>query len=284
MSETSAAFPAFQHILLATDGSEYSDGAIRLAIEIARRSGAKLTAMTMVLFSEDLEVLGTHNLRAGLEDQANATLHALADQASRQGVSCELTIRFGDDPQREIVGAAEDARADLIVMGRRGKRGLARSMVGDATAKVIGAAHCNVLVAPRAARMWQQRIVLATDGSTFAEAATAVVARIAAQGNVPVAIVSAVLDSFSDSRLREADAAVAHAKDALAQAGVAAQTMIVRARADDAIIHTAEETEAELIVTGTHGRTGLGRFVLGSVTERVISGAPCAVLAVKPAR
>jgi nucleotide-binding universal stress UspA family protein len=284
MSVASAAEPAFRHILLATDGSEFSEGANRLAIELARRSGAKLTAMTMVLFSEDLEVVGTHNLRASLEEQANGTLNALASQASQHGVSCELTLRFGDDPHRAIVGAAEDVGADLIVMGRRGKRGLARSMVGDATAKVIGAAHCAVLVAPRSARMWQKCIVLATDGSAFAETATAVVARVAAQGNVPVAVVSAVLDSFSDSRLREADAAVAHAKDVLAQAGVTAQTMIVRARPDDAIIGTAQQTEAELIVTGTHGRTGLGRFILGSVTERVISGAQCAVLAVKPAR
>jgi len=284
VTATTATHSGIRHILLATDGSEFSEGANRLAIAISRQFGAKLTAMTMVLFSEELEVVGTRNLRAGLEEKANAILAALADQASQDGVDCELLIRFGEDPHREIVGAAQDVGADLIIMGRRGKRGLARMMVGDATAKVIGAAHCNVLVAPRAARMWQQGIVLGTDGSTFAEAATSAVARIAAEGNVPVTVVTAVLDSFSASRSQEADAALAHARDVLEKAGVAAKTMVVRARPDDAIIRTAEETEAELIVTGTHGRTGLGRFVLGSVTERVISGAPCAVLAVKPPR
>jgi nucleotide-binding universal stress UspA family protein len=281
---TTAVQSGIRHILLATDGSEFSEGANRLAIAISRRFGAKLTAMTMVLFSEELEVVGTRNLRAGLEEEANATLAALADLASRDGVNCELLIRFGEDPHREIVGAAQDVGADLIVIGRRGKRGLARVMLGDATAKVIGGAHCHVLVAPRSAQMWQRRIVLATDGSAFADAATAAVAGIAANGSVPVTIVSAIRDSFSDARAREADAAVARAKDALAKVGVAADTVVDRGQPDEVIVRAATETGAELIVTGTHGRTGLGRIVLGSVTERVINSAQCAVLAVKPSR
>lgn len=272
------------HILLATDGSEFSEGANHLAIAMSRQFGAKLTAMTMVPFSEELEVVGTRNLRAGLEEKANATLAALADQASREGVDCELLIRFGEDPHREIVGAAQDVNADIIVMGRRGKRGLARAMLGDATAKVIGAAHCHVLVVPRAARMWQRRIVLATDGSAFAEAATAVAARIAADSGIPVTVVSAVRESFSDARAREADAAVGRAKEELTKAGIAVDSVVARGQPDEIIGRTAMNTEAELIVTGTHGRTGLGRIVLGSVTERVINGAQCAVLAVKPSR
>jgi nucleotide-binding universal stress UspA family protein len=51
--------------------------------------------------------------------------------------------------------------------------------------------------------------------------------------------------------------------------------------ADDVIIKLAEEKGADLIVVGTHGRTGFGKVLLGSVCERVMGKAKCAVLVVK---
>jgi nucleotide-binding universal stress UspA family protein len=50
----------------------------------------------------------------------------------------------------------------------------------------------------------------------------------------------------------------------------------------DMILRAAEETQSDVIVMGTHGRTGLGRLLMGSVAEAVIRKAPCPVLSVKP--
>ena len=52
--------------------------------------------------------------------------------------------------------------------------------------------------------------------------------------------------------------------------------------APESIVEAATETNADLIVIGTHGRTGLTRLVIGSVAERVVRLAPCPVLCVKP--
>ncbi len=65
--------------------------------------------------------------------------------------------------------------------------------------------------------------------------------------------------------------------------GVKARALLVSGPADDAICDTASEKGADLIVMGTHGRTGVSRFFLGSVASRVISTAPCPVMTVRAA-
>jgi nucleotide-binding universal stress UspA family protein len=64
-------------------------------------------------------------------------------------------------------------------------------------------------------------------------------------------------------------------------AGVKAETFIGEAEADAAIVNLAREQNVNLIVVGSHGRTGLRRLLMGSVTEHVIGHAPCPVLVVK---
>ncbi len=140
---------AIRHILFATDGSEYSAGAQRVAIDLAKRCGAKLSVMTIVLTSQDLEGVGTHGIRAQLEAEAWARLDAVAEAARADGVGCDQHVAHGEEPHAEIVAMARELGPDLIVLGRRGKRGLARMMVGHATAHVAGNAPCNVLMVPR---------------------------------------------------------------------------------------------------------------------------------------
>ncbi len=65
--------------------------------------------------------------------------------------------------------------------------------------------------------------------------------------------------------------------------GLAARWVLKTGVAPEAIVETAAEMHADLIVIGTHGRTGLSRLVIGSVAERVVRLAPCPVLTMKPA-
>jgi len=68
---------------------------------------------------------------------------------------------------------------------------------------------------------------------------------------------------------------------AAAAAGVTARTVLVTGVPFDVIVRAATEEAADMIVMGTHGRTGLNRLLLGSVTERVLRMAPCPVLTVR---
>ena len=65
------------------------------------------------------------------------------------------------------------------------------------------------------------------------------------------------------------------------KAGVKAVTLLLDGVAHDQIARAAKSKKADLIVIGTHGRTGLAKFFLGSVASRVVAAAPCPVLTVR---
>jgi len=65
------------------------------------------------------------------------------------------------------------------------------------------------------------------------------------------------------------------------KAGVRARALLLEGIVSDRIVRAAKSQHADLIVIGTHGRTGIARFVLGSVANRVVSHAGCPVLTVR---
>jgi nucleotide-binding universal stress UspA family protein len=179
---------------------------------------------------------------------------------------------------REIVELADRLNVDLIVMGRRGRRGLARLMLGHATAQVIGLAHCNVLVVPRAARVEGRHIVLATDGSRSADAAAVTAASMAGFCKAKSTVVSVTNPDHGPESRQEADQAVQRVVEHMKSAGLDAEGLVLDGLPDAMIVAVAKERNADLIVTGSHGRTGLDRVLLGSTTERILNETSCAVL------
>ena len=268
----------FERILLATDGSEYSEGAIRVAVALASRSNAKLFITGVAVYSPEYASTVPGIEQAAL-DMAERNIASAVQAAA--GIDHEIIIAEAEDPYRGIVDAAEEYRADVIVMGRRGKRGLARAMVGDATARVIGAAPCSVMVVPRGAKEITAGIIVATDGSRYSDAAAYTAGKFALATKLPLAVVSAVLASHNEQRRREAIVAVDRVKSGLAAESVDVTVVVTEGRPDQVILDQARKAGAELIVMGTHGRTGLDRLLMGSTTERVIGSADCPVLAVK---
>jgi nucleotide-binding universal stress UspA family protein len=270
----------FERLLVATDGSEYSEGAVKVAIAMAAKGGVPLTVLTAVIASPELDGLGSDG-RGKMEADAAARLEKVENEASRQGVRCTKVIRYGDDPYREIVNEAKDSNADLVIVGRRGKRGLARLMLGDATVKVIGNAPCSVMVVPKAADMWRTRILLATDGSRSGDAAAVAATRIAHCCGNPVTVVSAQVPGHSDARQAEARQIVDRVVGHMKAQGLEADGLVNRGDAHTVIVSAANERAADLVIMGSHGRTGLGRLLLGSNSERVIGQVTCPVMVVK---
>jgi nucleotide-binding universal stress UspA family protein len=264
-------------VLVATDGSDYSAGAIRTGVALARSRSARLIGLSVALYNPEYSTL-VPNLLEEAEKRARVALKTFTDEA---GSGAETTTREAVDPSQGIVEGARENSADIIVMGRRGRRGLARMMVGDATAKVIGHASCPVLVAPRSAHLWEKRILLATDGSPYSEAAAGAAGHLAKQASLPVTVVSVTTSSHSAARRKEAEQIVADKVERLKSMGLEAEGRVVEGRPDEAIVKIAEDVGADLIVMGSHGRTGLKKIMLGSVVERVIGQAGCPVLVVK---
>jgi len=272
----------FERFLVASDGSEYSAGAVREALRLAKRCGARLRAVTFVAADQEHETLGEQILKHEL-DAARVHLEQVAAGATAAGVDCEIEVVQGFSVHDRIVDESERMRADLIVVGRRGRRGLARMMVGDATLKLIGGAHCSVLVVPRAAEVRGRRFVLASDGSRFGDAAAAAAGNLAKRCETPVTVVSVAVPSHPETRRREAPGVVERIVRALRSDGVDADGEVAQGLAADMIVAAAARTGADLIIMGSHGRTGFERLVLGSNTERVLNRTQCAVLVVKAA-
>jgi len=271
----------FDHVLVATDGSEFSAGALRVGTRFAKRNQAELTTMSMVMIDLEAEGMAAEVIRKA-EAEARGVLLAAQAAARAEDYDTRIELRQGLNPHKEIVRLADDQHADLIVMGRRGRRGLALMMVGDSTRKVIGYADCSVLVVPRAAEIWQQRILLATDGSRHGEMAAEAAGQVAKIFGLPITVVSVLRPKFDEVRRAEAQLEVDRVREALALAGIEADSSIL----DDAdpaaaIVELARRRGADLIVMGSHGRTGMGRLLLGSVSEKVIGQATCPVLVVK---
>ena len=277
-SKTFSESGVLNKVLVATDGSEYSAGAIRTGIALAKSHGARLTGLSIALNNPEYSTL-VPNLQEEAEKRAR---EALVSFEAETGGDAETTTYEAADPAQGIIAAADELGADIIVMGRRGKRGLARVMVGEATARVVGHATCPVLVAPRPAHLWVKHILLATDGSPYSEAAALVAGHLAKQAGLPISVVSVVTSSHSEERRKAAEQAVATKVERLKGLGLQVEGRVVEGRPDEAIVKAAEDTGADLIVVGSHGRTGLKRILLGSVAERVIGNANCPVLVVKP--
>lgn len=271
----------FEKFLLATDGSEFSAGALRLALAMARQCNAQLTAMTIVLSNPEYDALAPQ-LAIEAETRAHDIIEGAKQAATAARVEMDAIVRHGLEPAQEIVAQAEAMNADVIIMGRRGRRGLMRMMVGDATSRVCGQAHCSVLVVPKAAQMWQQGILLATDGSRYSDAAAEVAGKLAQLCGLPITVLSVIITSHSGARRDEAAQVVERVKQAYVQAGISAEAVLAEARRpEEAIVETAKASGADLIVVGSHGRTGLEKVLLGSVSERVIGQAEYPVLVVK---
>jgi nucleotide-binding universal stress UspA family protein len=268
----------FERLMLAADGSEHSAGAIRVAAEMVRQYNAHLTVMSVSVHDPETESLEP---TMGTEADAMAQSNVDVACAALSGASCEKLIYRAPGPARGIAAAAEETRADVVIMSRRGRRGLARWMLGDITARTIGLAPCAVLVVPMTCSIWSKRILVATDGSRYGDAAAVAAGRMAQLCGLPLSVVSVTLPGHSEQRRDEAQLAIERVATAMAKEGVEVTGTVVGGQPDEVIVRTARDLGADLIVVGSHGRTGLDKVLMGSVSEKVLNQTVCPVLVVK---
>jgi nucleotide-binding universal stress UspA family protein len=216
----------FERFLAASDGSEFSAAAVREAISMARKCGAQLNVMSLVATGVEHAALGEALLKQEM-DVAQAHLDGIRAQALTAGVACDTHLIHGQAVDREIVELAERLNVDLIVMGRRGRRGLARMMLGHATAQVIGMAHCNVMVIPRAARVEGRHIILATDGSRFADTAAITAVGMASFCKARATVVSVASTGPGPDSRAEAERVVQRVVDHMRGEDIDAEGMVL---------------------------------------------------------
>jgi len=266
-----------ERLLLATDRSQFSDGAIREAINFAVKCSSKLYVLSVLETNPEYETIGSDAFEKE-EAEVTAHLESVRERASRDGLACETIFLHGAEPHQEIVDTALEKKVDMIVIGRRGRKGLMKVLMGEVASKVIAHAPCKVLVVPRAAKIEYKTILAATDGSDHANAALTEAIAIAKRCGSHLIALSAMRD---ETEREEAAALSGRAVEMAQQEGVSAEAVTPVGRSFDVIVETAGGRGVDLIVMGTYGKTGLRKILMGSSTEKVIGKAGCAVLVVK---
>jgi nucleotide-binding universal stress UspA family protein len=266
----------FTRILLATEHSEHDVGAELLAFALARRCALPLAAVLPIVSNPEYEALAPQ-LAAHAEAQAGERMRSLADEAQRAGVELELQARRGPEPYREIVDEAAARRADLIVIRRRGKRGLlANLLLGEMVRNVVTHAPCSVLVVPRAAQMWSQRVLVATDPLTADMTPVATAAAIAAECGLPLTVIC-VTEPAADA-MEKAEKALQKAWSTARAFDVPTDALVRIGRPHEQIIAAAQQLGADLLVIGRHGDDSMPRAWLGGIAQKVIGLADRPVL------
>jgi nucleotide-binding universal stress UspA family protein len=214
-------------------------------------------------------------------------------------VAAEATV---DHPAHAVLEAAAKAKADLIVVGSTGWNVFTKTILGSVADKILNHAHCTVRLGKGSptSKPHAPRILIAFDGSEHAKEAVRQVAarswpkgtqaRILAvsefqlrMGDIALALTQTLGRGKSKaSPWPWMDAQLAKAAASLASAGVEADTALIIDEPRRAILAQARKFKADTIVMGTHGHSGLTRFLLGSVSASVSAHAPCSVEIARP--
>ncbi|MEW6388253.1 MAG: universal stress protein [Thermodesulfobacteriota bacterium] len=286
--ETEISSYRLEKVLVCTDNSPLSQGALNAALSLARSFGCQVHLLQVVeLFpfyefpQPDLVTISpqlTQDLLNLRENAAREHLEACKATAGQQGVDLETRLRLGTSVYGEILEETQEIKPDLIILGRRGRTGLERLMMGSVTARVIGHSPVNVLVVPRGATLDFKRLLIASDGSSYSDAALAVSFSLARKTG---AALLGVCVAREESELEAAQGILERLKAKAEQEAVVLEPRLLQGRPFEALVRFSQEEGINLIILGSHGHTGLKRLLMGSVAERVIGQTPCPVLVVK---
>ena len=280
-------------VLVGTDFTAASDEALRQGNDFANDLGTSLIVCHVVPELDTINVLfpqlaaGNAERRQILNDKAMAAVEQQVATSLSEPANVSAVVDSGT-PHAGLLTRADAADAGLIVLGpgRTADRVVRHATVPTLIARhsprgiVIGATDFSdpsmpaleAAAAEAERRGSQLHLLHVVDVGTFALASPAAVGLPFIHG-IPGISVRAIDDlrTAAQSRLREALTQFAIDGEAIAESGPAAQT----------IVDLADSARAELVVVGTHGRTGLSRLTLGSTAEAVIRSAPCSVLVVR---
>ncbi len=267
-------------LLLATDGSPFSDGAVQEAIFFGQACRARMVVLHVV--RTEAESLRAANSTVMQRRQEMAPhLDQIRKMARDSGVEIEVVVVGSGSPEKAIVEQAHLRKADVILMGRHGKTGRLSLLVGNMTAKVIGQGFPRVLVVPKNFLITGRHVLLALDGSANS--------RRAAQEALSLGRTCTTLERLTilsvvkkDEEQPQARAMVDEVCGWCRQEGLRAicDPLILTGNPADLIVRTAGDRQVDMILIGGRGRSFMAKMLMGSVTENVIGRAHCAVLVV----
>jgi nucleotide-binding universal stress UspA family protein len=293
----------FKKILVPLDGSEIAEAVIPFAREIAARSGAELLFVTAV------QQVGVWDAALSLQvlkresEIAADYLATVERDVSGEGQKVATQVLDGDAAEAVLAAAAE-ASVDLIAISTHGRSGISRWLFGSVATRILEHAGVPLLVLrPKEGEdrgspgPVVKKILVPLDGSEVAKSVLPVVEEFAKTMGASLVLYhsvaplsaypgfesagAAALGEAVEEMQRQAREILARASEEVKSRGVEATTVVSLGTAVDGVLSAADELDVDLIAIATHGRSGLGRAVLGSVADGVIrrsADVPCLVV------
>lgn len=286
-------------VLLALDSSPGSEAAINEFLVRpwpAKTSASVLTVIDLFEFiprTEDAERFIKN------EDELAEKLVATArERIEKRGIETSSQVLRGY-PATAIVDFARDISADLVMVGSHGRSGIARMILGSTARTVVRTAPCSVEIVRATGRQpdGKMRIIIATDGSDYSLAAARSLASRPWPGGTQVRVISVtdpdipaidpwysageVLERIREENTTHAETVAAETAQLVSGSGLAVSKHVASGIPKWRIVDEARDWEANLIVVGSHGRRGITRLLMGSVSEAVAMHAHCSVEVVR---
>lgn len=280
-----------QRILIATDFSTRSDRALRRATLLAREAAAEIVLVHGVDNDQPPRLVKAEERAAKdlLSDLA-ATLREV------DGVRCETRVVLGE-PFQVIAEAAERADADIIVMGPHRRQALRDVFIGTTIERTIRRSPRAVIMANAVPAGNYDRVLIATDFSDSSALAVREARKLGLLDHAEVLVLHA-FDAPARSMITRSVMSTDELKDYIAEEEERAGqelsaflrqvdlrpsrrfVQLIEAPIAEIIRDCVRKQKVDLVVIGTHGRTGPAKFFLGSVAEEILRDSDVDVLVV----
>jgi len=284
----------FERILVPLDGSENAEMVFPYCADLASKFASTVILVTV---SESATLDIEQLCRIYLKHAGRKMRQHLEAWMALETVTLESEVLLGD-PAREILRIAEDENAGLILVASRGSSAEGPWLLGHIAAKVLRGTEKPVMLirepATKAAleqRRLLRRILVPLDGSEIGEAALCYAVALARKTGAeialievfePVSMIGATGISYSvrdDESVRKSLLSyLDHVAGPIKNEGLKISTAVLFGNAANKIMEYAEKNGIDLIAVSTHGRSGIGRWVFGNVTDKILHTGDVAVL------
>lgn len=294
----------FQKVLVPLDGSKLAEGILPFVSQLARGLSSSLVLLSVIdLEATDIPKRQREGLEKDrLEREVKRPLQEVADRLGAEGITAESVVSFGR-PAEQILQIAQREECDLIAMSTHGRTALGRGILGSVTDRVIHSSPVPTLaIASNRAREYQRedttlsKIIVPLDGSGLSESVLPYVKELARSLSLEIMLVR-VIDTggpyaglLDDARFVGVDEEIeAEVKgylkevcEGLLSDGLKAQWQVLTGTPATAIVDIAKETPQDMVALTTHGNSGLTRWFLGSVADKLVRASGDPVLVVPP--
>lgn len=284
------------HILIALDWSEQAFAAVREVSylydlqEVTLVHGIDLGMFQYPLVAEVSNLQGYDDFRKAMEKAGDQLLEHTTTLLPSKGLSIRRLSEIAK-PASLILDVARDTHAELIVIGARSQGRVGELLLGSVSHRVALHADCSTLIVKERSGP-VKRVVVAVEGHEDGDRIKAWLLAHPFKNQVDLTVVSVVrpipsTDPYNLFPLQDwTDIAVRSAEDLVK--GVAASVMDRHytvgtqvTLGDPTDILTERALSADLLLIGSHGRKGLERFLLGSISHALLHRVPCPVLIVR---